>query len=214
MIEIATRVMLGEKLKNMGYGTGLYKESDLVAVKVPVFSTQKLDGVDVSLGPEMKSTGEVLGVGKDYNEALYKGFIAAGVKMPDKNKKILATIRDRDKDNFKPIALKLNNMGYQFVATENTAKYLNENGINADTVKKVREAKPNLIDYIRSGVIGVVVDIPTKANDVSTDGFRIRRTSVEASINVFTSLDTISALTDIMETNISTEDVDVYNISK
>lgn len=214
MIEIATRVMLGEKLKNMGYGTGLYKESDLVAVKVPVFSTQKLDGVDVSLGPEMKSTGEVLGVGKDYNEALYKGFIAAGVKMPDKNKKILATIRDRDKDNFKTIALKLNNMGYQFVATENTAKYLNENGIKSDTVKKVREAKPNLIDYIRSGVIGVVVDIPTKANDVNTDGFRIRRTSVEASINVFTSLDTISALTDIMEKNISTENVDVYNISK
>ncbi|MDW5299726.1 MAG: carbamoyl-phosphate synthase large subunit [Sedimentibacter sp.] len=214
MIEIATRVMLGEKLKNMEYGTGLYKESNLVAVKVPVFSTQKLDGVDVSLGPEMKSTGEVLGVGKSYNEALYKGFIAAGVKMPDKNKKILATIRDRDKDNFKPIALKLYQMGYKFVATENTSKYLNKNGINSDIVKKVREAKPNLIDYIRSGDVGIVVDIPTKANDVSTDGFRIRRTSVEASINVFTSLDTISALTDIMETKISTECVDVYNISE
>ncbi|MFA9423704.1 MAG: ATP-grasp domain-containing protein, partial [Sedimentibacter sp.] len=214
MIEIATRVMLGEKLKDMGYGTGLYKEADLVAVKVPVFSTQKLDGVDVSLGPEMKSTGEVLGVGKTYNEALYKGFIAAGVKMPDKGKKILATICDKDKDNFLPIAIKLNNMGYKFVATQNTAKYLNENGINTETVKKVREPKPNLIDFIRSGVVGVVIDIPTKANDINTDGFRIRRTAVEASINVFTSLDTISALTDIMETNISTEDVDVYNISK
>jgi len=214
MIEIATRVMLGEKLKNMEYGIGMYKESELVAVKVPVFSTQKLDGVDVSLGPEMKSTGEVLGVGKDYNEALYKGFIAAGVKMPDKNKKILATIRDRDKDNFKPIALKLYQMGYKFVATENTAKYLNENGISADTVKKARETRPNIIDLIRSGEIGIVIDIPTKANDVSTDGFRIRRTSVESSINVFTSLDTISALTDIMETKISTEDVDVYNISE
>ncbi|MEL7647061.1 MAG: carbamoyl-phosphate synthase large subunit [Sedimentibacter sp.] len=214
MIEIATRVMLGEKLKDMEYGTGLYKESELIAVKVPVFSTQKLDGVDVSLGPEMKSTGEVLGVGRDYNEALYKGFIAAGVKMPDKNKKILATVRNRDKENFKPIAVKLNKMGYGFVATENTAKYLNENGIMAETVKKVREAKPNIIDLVRSGGIGVVVDIPTKANDVHTDGFRIRRTAVEASINVFTSLDTVSALADIMETGITADDVDVYNISR
>jgi carbamoyl-phosphate synthase large subunit len=214
MIEIATRVMLGEKLKDMEYGTGLYKESELVAVKVPVFSTQKLDGVDVSLGPEMKSTGEVLGVGKTYNEALYKGFIAAGVKMPQKDKMILATIRNRDKESFKPIALKLNKMGYDFVATENTAKYLNDNGIHAQTVKKVRETKPNIIDLIRSGSIGFVVDIPTKANDVNTDGFRIRRTSVEASINVFTSLDTVSALADIMETGISGENVDVYNISR
>lgn len=134
--------------------------------------------------------------------------------MPDKNKKILATVRNRDKENFKPIAVKLSKMGYDFVATENTAKYLNENGIMAETVKKVREAKPNIIDLIRSSGIGVVVDIPTKANDVHTDGFRIRRTAVEASINVFTSLDTVSALADIMETGITAEDVDVYNISR
>lgn len=214
MIELATRVMLGEKLRDIGYGTGLYKESHLTAVKVPVFSTQKLDGVEVSLGPEMKSTGEVLGVGRNYIESMYKGFIAAGIKMPDKDKLILATIRDRDKENFKSIAVKLSKLGYKFVATEKTAYFLNSIGIKADKVNKVREEKPNIIDLIRNGKIGLVVDIPTKANNSRTDGFRIRRISVEASINVLTSLDTVGALTEIVGTNISAKDVDVYNISE
>lgn len=213
MIEIATRVMLGEKLRDMEYGTGLFKETDLAAIKVPVFSTQKLDGVEVSLGPEMKSTGEVLGVGKSYNEALFKGFTAAGFKMPDKDKIILATIRDRDKENFKPVALKLDKQGYNFAATEKTAQYLNDNGISAITVKKASEEKPNIIDLIRSGSVGFVVDIPTKANDSNTDGFRIRRSAIEASVNVFTSLDTVSALAEIMELGITDKDVDVYDIS-
>lgn len=212
MIEIATRVMLGERIKDMEYGTGLCKDSKLVAIKVPVFSTQKLEGVEMSLGPEMKSTGEVLGVGKDYIEALYKGFVAAGFRMPDKNKVIIATIRDRDKENFKPVALKLNKLGYKFAATDKTAKYLKDNGINAITVKKVREAKPNIIDLIRNGNVGFVIDIPTKANDTTTDGFRIRRTAIEASINVFTSLDTVFALVNIMELNILDNETDVYDI--
>jgi len=213
MIELATRVMLGEKLKDIGYGTGLYKESSYTAIKVPVFSTQKLEGVEVSLGPEMKSTGEVLGIGKNYVEAMYKGFIAAGVKMPDKNKKILATIKDMDKDNFKGIALRLDRLGYKFVATENTAHYLKGIGIDSDTVKKVGEQKPNILDLIKSGEIGLVIDIPTHANNANTDGFKIRRTSVEASVVVLTSLDTVEALTEIIESHISYEDVDVYNIS-
>lgn len=211
-IEIATRVMLGEKLRNMKYGTGLYKESQLTAIKVPVFSTQKLDGVEVSLGPEMKSTGEVLGVGRDYYEALYKGFRAAGFKLPDKTKIIIATIRDRDKENFKPAAIKLNKMGYKIAATEKTARYLNNHGIKAVTFKKEIEAKPNIIDLIRSGKVGFVVDIPTKANESNRDGFRIRRCAIEASVNVFTSLDTVSALVDVMELNITDKDMDVYNI--
>jgi carbamoyl-phosphate synthase large subunit len=213
MIELATRVMLGEKLKDIGYGTGLYKEAKLTAIKVPVFSTQKLEGVDVNLGPEMKSTGEVLGIGKTYIESLYKGFIAAGVKIPDKNKKILATIKDRDKENFKDIALKLNKLGYSFVATEKTALYLQTIGIEAETVKKINEGKPNILDYIKSGEIGLVIDIPTKANDKNRDGFRIRRTSVEASINVLTSLDTAAAMIEIMEAHLTLNDTDVYNIS-
>ena len=213
MIELATRVMLGEKLKDIGYGTGLYKEAELTAIKVPVFSTQKLEGVDVNLGPEMKSTGEVLGIGKTYVESLYKGFIAAGVKIPDKNKKILATIKDRDKENFKDIALKLNKLGYSFVATEKTALYLQTIGIEAETVKKINEGKPNILDYIKSGEIGLAIDIPTKANDKKRDGFRIRRTSVEASINVLTSLDTAAAMIEIMEAHLTLNDTDVYNIS-
>ncbi len=212
MIEIATRVMLGEKLESMEYGTGLYKESELVAIKVPVFSTQKLEGVEVSLGPEMKSTGEVLGVGRSYREAMYKGFKAAGFKEPSVDKIIIATIRDRDKENFKPVAVKLNQLGYKFAATEKTAHFLNNNGIKAAMVKKVREDSPNIIDLIRSGNVGFVVDIPTKANNSNTDGFKIRRTAIENSINVFTSLDTLSALTDIMELKIMDEDTDVYNI--
>ncbi len=213
MIELATRVMLGERLKDIGYGVNLYKESSFTAVKVPVFSTQKLDGVEVSLGPEMKSTGEVLGIGSSYHEAMYKGFIAAGIKIPDKNKRILATIRDRDKENFKSIALKLNMLGYKFTATEKTAQYLKSIGINAETVKKVGEQKPNILDLIKSGEIGLVIDIPTKANNSHTDGFKIRRTSVEASINVLTSLDTVAALTEIIEYGITSVDVNVHNIS-
>ncbi|NYB75607.1 carbamoyl-phosphate synthase large subunit [Sedimentibacter hydroxybenzoicus DSM 7310] len=215
MIELATRVMLGEKLKDMRYGTGLYKESSLTAVKVPVFSTQKLTGVEVSLGPEMKSTGEVLGIGRTYFEALYKGFIAAGLKIPDKSKKILATIRDADKENFKELAFKLNMLGYKIVATKNTAKHLNNAGIKAEVVNKVTEKTPNIIDFIKNGEIGLVIDIPTKANNSGTDGFKIRRTSVEASINVLTSLDTVAALVEVMESGISDGDgeADIYNIS-
>lgn len=214
MIEIATRVMLGEKLQCMEYGTGLYKESELIAIKVPVFSTQKLEGVEVSLGPEMKSTGEVLGVGRNLLEALYKGFVSAGFKIPDRNKVIVATIRDRDKENFKNIGLKLNKMGYKIAATENTAKFLQNNGIKAEVVKKVRENKPNITDLIRSRNVGFVIDIPTKANDSNTDGFRIRRSAIEASVNVFTSLDTVTALVEVMESGISDHETDIYNISR
>jgi len=214
MIELATRVMLGEKLKDIGYGTGLYKETSYTAIKVPVFSTQKLDGVEVSLGPEMKSTGEVLGIGENYLEAMYKGFIAAGIKIPDVNKKIIVSIKDRDKENFKDMALNLSKLGYKFVATEKTKIYLESIGINADTVNKVNDKKPNIIDLIKSGEIGLVIDIPTKANNSNTDGFKIRRAAVESSVNILTSLDTALALTEIIISGISTEDVDVYNLSK
>lgn len=213
MIEIATRIMLGEKLLDIGYGIGLYKEPDIVAVKVPVFSTQKLPGVEVSLGPEMKSTGEVLGIGKTYEEAMYKGFLSSGINIPDKNKKILATIKDEDKENFKEIALKLYNMGYKFVATKNTAKYLNENGVKSEVVNKVTEEHPNLIDIIKENKIGLVVDIPTRANNSNTDGFKIRRLATEYSINVLTSLDTLKALENIIESKVFSNDIDVYNIS-
>ncbi|MDF2949436.1 MAG: carbamoyl-phosphate synthase, large subunit, partial [Sedimentibacter sp.] len=125
---------------------------------------------------------------------------------------IVATIRDRDKENFKSVALKLYKMGYKFAATENTAKFLQNNGIEAVTINKVRESKPNITDLLKSGKVGFVVNIPTKANDSSTDGFRIRRCAIEANINVFTSLDTVNALADVMESCISEKDTDTYNI--
>lgn len=221
MIEVATRVMLGEKLKDIGYGTGLYKESKYTAVKVPVFSTQKLDGVEVSLGPEMKSTGEVLGIGRDYKEALYKGFIAAGCKIPTTDKKVLVTLKDRDKELFKDTAIMLNNQGFKFEATKGTCEYLKSLGIEADEVDKLNanesstanSNKVNLANSIRSKKVGLVINTPTKANDSKTDGFKIRRMAVESGINVITSLDTVQALAEIIDVHINDSETGVYDIS-
>ncbi|KDR96141.1 carbamoyl-phosphate synthase large subunit [Peptoclostridium litorale DSM 5388] len=214
IVELATRITMGEKLKDLGYGTGIYKESELVAVKVPVFSTEKLPQVEVSLGPEMRSTGEVLGVGKDIYEALYKGFVAAGMDIAGKNKNILATIKPYDKEEFLPIAKEFEELGYKFVATSGTAKLLEESGVNVTPVKKISEGVPNILDIIRSGMIDFVVNTPTKGNDSKRDGFRIRRAAIESSVEVFTSLDTVSALSKIMKKNITTESVEIYNLGK
>lgn len=212
MIELATRVMLGEKLKDMGYGTGLYKESTFTAVKVPVFSTQKLRGVEVSLGPEMKSTGEVLGIGKNYHEALFKGFLAAGIKIPERDKMILVSIGDRDKEGFRDIALRLDRLGYKLQATLKTAEFLKEIGIHAETVTQSEKEEFNIENLIKSGKIGLVINTPTKANKFHTDGFKIRRTSVEASVNVLTSLDTAAALVEVAESGLSIDKSTVCNI--
>ena len=212
MIELATRVMLGEKLKDMSYGTGLYKETEMIAVKVPVFSTQKLPDVEMSLGPEMKSTGEVLGVGYTLLEALYKGFIAAGINIPEENGTILATINQYDKAEFLPMALRFAKKGYKFIATEGTAKLLRTEGIKVQEVKKIGEGSTDILELIKSGIIDFVIDIPTKGKDLRTDGFRIRRTAIEASINVYTSLDTVGALLDIMEASIDIDKVEIINL--
>lgn len=212
MIELATRVMLGEKLKDMSYGTGLFKETKMIAVKVPVFSTQKLPDVEMSLGPEMKSTGEVLGVGYTLLEALYKGFIAAGINIPEENGTILATINQYDKAEFLPMALRFAKKGYQFIATEGTAKLLRTEKLKVQEVKKIGEGSTDILELIKSGIIDFVIDIPTKGKDLKTDGFRIRRTAIEASINVYTSLDTVGALLDIMEASIDIDKVDVINL--
>lgn len=212
MIELATRVMLGEKLKDMGYGTGLYKESTYTAVKVPVFSTQKLRGVEVSLGPEMKSTGEVLGIGRNYHEALYKGFLAAGMVIPCRDKIILASVGDRDKGDFGKIALKLDKLGYKLQATPKTANYLKEIGIYPEIVKKEEKEDFGIEGLIKSGKIGLVINIPTKANKFHTDGFKIRRMSVEWSVNVLTSLDTVEALIEVIESGLNMDSITVYNI--
>lgn len=212
MIELATRVMLGEKLSNLGYGTGLYPETKMIAIKVPVFSTQKLPDVEVSLGPEMKSTGEVLGIGKTVEEALYKGFIGSGLDLPKNKGTILATIKTMDQGEFIPLAKQFSAAGYDFLATEGTAKILEENHIPVKMVKKIHEGVPNILDIIRSGMIDIVINTPTKANDSTRDGFRIRRAAIEASIPVLTSLDTAKGLLGIITSNIETSKMDVYPI--
>ena len=214
IVDLATRCMLGEKLVDMGYGTGVYKEPKLVSVKVPVFSMSKLAKVDVSLGPEMKSTGEVLGVGENLEEALYKGFLAAGKTMSDKRGVVLATINNYDKGEFIAIAKDMKELGYTFVATEGTAKSLRENGIDADVVNRVEEARPNILDAIRNKQVDIVINTPTKGNDSTRDGFKIRRTATEFSTEVMTSLDTLRALVEVKKKEIKDSGLEVYDIAQ
>lgn len=199
IVELAVRVMLGEKLKCSGYGVDLYKEPLITAVKVPVFSTSKLPRVEVSLGPEMKSTGEVLGVGSNIYEALYKGFAAAGMRLKKRTGVVLATIGDNDKKEFLPIAEKLHKLGYSFICTEGTARLLKESGLPVKEVRKLKEDSPNIIDSIINMEMDIVINTPTKGNDSHRDGFIIRRMAVERNIEVITTLDTIKALAEVTE---------------
>ncbi|MBZ9687274.1 carbamoyl-phosphate synthase large subunit [Clostridium estertheticum] len=212
IVDLATRVMLGEKLVDLGYGIGVYKEPKLVSVKVPVFSTQKLPEVEVCLGPEMRSTGEVLGIGRNFEEALYKGLIASGMKIDKDKGAILATINPQDYEEFLSIAKAFNELKYKFIATEGTAKLLKDNGINAIEVKKIIEGIPNIIDVIKSRKVDLVINTPTKGNDSKTDGFRIRRTAIENNVSVVTSLDTAKAIVELMKKNIISENLEVFNI--
>lgn len=214
IIDIATKVMLGEKLKDMGLSTEIADEPNIVSVKVPVFSTEKLPQVEVSLGPEMRSTGEVLGLGYNLQNALYKGFIASGMKIPKRGGTIVATIRDRDQEKFKDIAKRFDVLGCRLIATSGTAKAIEEAGINVQKVKKINEGVPNILDIIRSGIVDLIVDIPEKGNDVESDGFKIRRTAVESAVTLITSLDTLVAMLEVMEKDIKLDDLQLFDISK
>ncbi|MGV8984120.1 carbamoyl-phosphate synthase large subunit [Clostridium sp.] len=212
IVELATRVMLGEKLKDLGYGSGVYKEPKLVSVKVPVFSTQKLPEVEVCLGPEMRSTGEVLGIGRNFEEALYKGLVASGMKIIKETGVILATINPQDNEEFLYIAKAFSELGYKFIATKGTAKLLRDNGLHCLEVKKITEGTPNIIDVIKSRQVDLVINTPTKGNDSNREGFRIRRTAIENNVGVITSLDTAKAIVDLMKSNINSSNLEVFNI--
>lgn len=214
IIDLATRAMLGEKLADMGFGVGLYPEADMVSVKVPIFSTEKLPQVEAVLGPEMRSTGEVLGLGRNIKEALYKGFIASGSYIPKSGGTILATLRQREQENFVPLAKRFAAMGCRFMATEGTAKVLMAHGIEVTEVKKIGEGVPNILDIIRSGVIDLVIDIPSKSNDINSDAFKIRRGAIESQVDFVTSLDTAAALADVMESGLSVDGLDVFDINR
>ncbi len=211
MIDIATRVMFGEKLKEIGYGTGVYKKSDYVCVKMPVFSFEKIKNADTSLGPEMKSTGEVLGVSKEFHKATLKAFIASGANVSSKGS-ILITVRNKDKEEMLPIAQKFFSKGFEIYATSGTASFLASNGIGANVVEKIWEGKNSIIDLIQSGKINFVINTPTKGKESNRDGFKIRRMAVECKIPCFTSLDTVNALYDAIENNVREEQLDVVNI--
>ena len=214
IVDLATKCMLGAKLKDLGYGTGIYKTPELIAVKVPVFSMSKLARVDVSLGPEMKSTGEVLGVGETLEEALYKGFTAAGKKMSNDRGVVLATVNDQDKEEFLEIAKDMKRVGYTFMATEGTASLLRSNGIDSIVVNKIGEVRPNILDVITNNQVDMVINTPTKGNDATRDGFRIRRLATEYSIDVMTSLDTLKALVKVNQKHINKDQLKVYNLAE
>ena len=214
VIEIATRVTLGEKLKDMAYGTGIYKKPNVVAVKVPVFSTEKLSSVEVSLGPEMRSTGEVLGVGNNVDEAIYKGLLGANRVHLIKDRKILVTIRDKDKDEFLPIAKSLIAHGSILFATSGTQKFLAENGVEATVVNKIDEPSPNISDVLKNREVDLLINTPTKANDAQRDGFKMRRTAIEYGVEVLTSLDTISAILRMQDRHVDEAKLEVFDVSK
>ena len=213
-IEIATRVALGEKLKDLGYGTGIYKKPDVVAVKVPVFSTEKLSSVEVSLGPEMRSTGEVLGVGNNMDEAIFKGLLGAKRVHLIQDRKILVTIRDKDKEEFLPIAKSLVKHGSTLFATKGTQKFLAENGVESTLVNRIGEQSPNINDVLKDREVDLLINTPTKANDAQRDGFKMRRMAIEYGVDVLTSLDTINAILRMQDSHIDESKLEVFDVSK
>ena len=206
IVPLATKVILGYKLKEMGYTPGLQPEAKHIAIKMPVFSFEKIRGADISLGPEMKSTGECLGIAETFNEALYKAFLGAGIRLP-KHKNMIITVRDEEQQDVVPIARRFEALGYRIYATRGTARTLKENGIRVIRTNKLEQPAPNLMDLILGHKIDVVIDIPPQGIDHQKDGFVIRRNAIETGVNVLTSLDTAEALVT------SLENTDVHNLS-
>ena len=198
IVPLATRVILGHKIKELGYTPGLQKEAEYFAIKMPVFSFEKIRGADISLGPEMKSTGECLGIAKTFNEALYKAFIGAGIRLP-KHKQMIITVKDEDKKDIIPIAKRFEAQGYRIFATRGTANVLTENGIKVTRTNKLEQPSPNLMDLILGHKIDVVIDTPPQGVEHQKDGFVIRRNAIETGVNVLTSLDTAEALVTSLE---------------
>lgn len=212
MVDLATRAMLGEKLKDMGYGTGLYKKSPYIAVKVPVFSFEKLINVDNHLGPEMKSTGEVLGIAETLEEALYKGLIGAGYKMT-KSGGVLITVRNSDKGEIGDVAKKYAELGFDIYATKGTADVLKEYGIDASVVGKIHESRENTLTLIESGKISYVISTSSKGRIPTRDSVKIRRKTVERNIPCLTSIDTANALAGCLRSRYSTHNTELVDIN-
>ena len=200
IVEVATRVILGEKLKDMEYGTDLYPEASYYAVKMPVFSFEKLTDVDIAMGPQMKSTGECLGIAESYPQALLKAFKGANMKVPKKGGRIIVTVKDEDKSEIVPIVKGFEEMGIEILATRGTCDYLRAHGVECTMVNKIKEGSPNIEDLIRSGSINLIINTPASRHEsTQTDGFKIRRCAVEHSVPCVTAVDTAHAMLTIRE---------------
>ena len=200
IVDLAAKIIMGETIRGMGYEPGLAPTADYIAIKMPVFSFEKLRGAEISLGPEMKSTGECLGIAKTFNEALYKAFLGAGIELP-KHKQMIMTEKDADKEEAVGVAKRFEALGYKIYATRSTAKYLQEHGVNALRVNKITQESPNVMDLILGHKIDLVIDTPTQGNgDKTRDGFLIRRNAIETGVYCITAMDTANALAQSLET--------------
>ena len=204
IVELATKVIIGNTIRGLGYTPGLQPNAEHVAIKMPVFSFEKLRGADISLGPEMKSTGECLGIGKTFNEALYKAFLGAGVNLP-KYKQVIMTVKNADKLEAVEVGRRFEKLGYKIYATRSTARVLNENGVHAIKVNKLDQESPTILDLILEHKIDLVIDTPTNGRDKTRDGFLIRRHAIETGVTCLTSLDTANALLTSLETEDGTD---------
>lgn len=211
IVDLATEVILGKTIRELGYEPGLQKEADYVAIKMPVFSFEKIRGAEISLGPEMKSTGECLGIAKTFQEALYKAFLGAGVDLP-KFKQMIITVKDADKGEAIEIGRRFEKLGYTIYATRSTAQALKDAGIKARKVNKIQQESPTVMDLILGHRIDLVIDTPTQGRDKSRDGFLIRRTAIETGVNCLTSLDTARALVTSLE-NAQSGDLTLIDIA-
>ncbi len=211
MVELATRVSLGAKLNELGFGTGLAKESKYVAVKAPVFSFDKLFNVDISLGPEMKSTGEVMGIGRDLNSALYKAILASGIDISPKDGGVIMTIADGDKKESLDLARGFSRLGFDIFATLGTAKFFRDHGINCNKVYKLNSGKPDVIECIQNMKASLVINTVTQGKRPERDGFKIRRSASEQNIPCLTSLDTARA---VLESMSNKREKEVFSIGE
>lgn len=211
IVDLATQVIIGKTIKELGYESGLQKEADYFAIKMPVFSFEKIRGAEISLGPEMKSTGECLGIAKTFNEALYKAFLGAGIDLP-KYKQMIITVKDADKGEAIEIGRRFEKLGYTIYATRSTAAALQEAGIHVRKVNKISQESPTVMDLILGHKIDLVIDTPTQGRDKSRDGFLIRRTAIETGVNCITSLDTANALVTSLE-NVEAHDLSLIDIA-
>ncbi len=212
IVSLATQVILGKKLKSLGYEPGLQPEADFFAVKMPVFSFEKIRGADIGLGPEMKSTGECLGIAKTFNEALYKAFLGAGIRLP-RHKNMIITVRDQDKPEAVEIARRFEALGYNIFATKGTARALMEADISVRLTRKLEQESPNILDLILGHEIDLVIDTPSQGVEHSHDGFIIRRSAIETGVNVLTAIDTARALVTSLE-NADAEKLELMDIAR